>query len=177
MITTRKLVTSALLIAMAVVLTRLLGINVLTAKIGFGFVPIIVAAMTFGPAYAAIIYAIADVIGALLFPAGAFNPFFTLNAFLAGAVWGLILYRKVPASHWGTIGIAFVAALVNNIVFSLVTNTLLIHFFYDVRLISLIPTRLIQIAIMIPLQTIFISDTLEECYPLPEQVELHRALT
>ncbi len=157
MITTRKMVTSALLIAMAVVLTRLLGINVLTAKIGFGFVPVIVAAMTFGPAYAAIIYAIADIIGTLLFPAGAFNPFFTLNALLAGAVWGLILYRKAPASHWGTIGIAFIAALINNIVFSLAANTLLIHFFYDVRLLSLIPTRLIQVAIMLPLQTIFIA--------------------
>ncbi|NLL38724.1 MAG: folate family ECF transporter S component [Clostridiales bacterium] len=177
MITTRKLVTSALLIAMAVVLTRLLGINVLTAKIGFGFVPIIVAAMTFGPAYAAIIYAIADVIGALLFPAGAFNPFFTLNAFLAGAVWGLILYRKAPASHWGTIGIAFVAALVNNIVFSLVTNTLLIHFFYDVRLISLIPTRLIQIAIMIPLQTIFIAILWKNVIPYLSKWSSTRALT
>lgn len=162
---------------MSVVLTRLLGINVLTAKIGFGFVPIIVAAMTFGPVYAAIIYAISDVIGALLFPAGAFNPFFTLNALLAGAIWGLILYRKAPASQWATIGIAFVAALVNNIVFTIAANTLLIHFFYNVSLISLIPTRLIQAAIMIPVQTIFIAIIWKNVIPYLSRWSSAKALT
>jgi ECF transporter S component (folate family) len=146
-----------LLVALAVVLTRILGINVLTAKIGFGFIPIIIAAMCYGPIYAAIIYAMADVIGVLLFPAGAFNPFFTLTAALAGAVWGLILFRKAPASQWTTLGLSFLAALINNLVFSLAANSFLIHIFYDVALASLIPTRLIQIAIMIPLQTAFIA--------------------
>ncbi|NLO48083.1 MAG: folate family ECF transporter S component [Clostridiales bacterium] len=157
MITTKKLVTSALLVALTVVLTRILGINVLTAKIGFGFIPIIIAAMCYGPVFSAIVYALADIIGTFLFPAGAFNPFFTLTAALAGAVWGLILYRKAPASLGGTLAISFIAAFINNVLFSLTANSYLIHFYYNVALEALIPTRLIQIAIMIPLQTVFIA--------------------
>ncbi len=157
MISTKKICTSALLVAMSVVLTRILGINLLITKIGFGFVPIIIAAMWYGPVFTMIIGALADIIGALLFPAGAFNPFFTITAALAGAVWGLFLYRKAPASPWATLGISFVAALIHNVLFTLTANTLLIHFLYDAALGSLIPTRLIQAAIMIPVQTVFIA--------------------
>lgn len=178
MINTKKLVTSSVLIAMAVVLTRWLGINVLTLKIGFGFVPIIIAAMTLGPVYSAIIYALADVIGAILFPAGAFNPVFTLNAALAGAVWGLILYRKAPASKWSTIGIAFIAALANNIVFSLFANTITLHFFYDLDFMTLFLSRLTtQVSIMIPLQTIFIALLWKNVVPYLSQWNSNKVLT
>ena len=81
---------SAMLIAVEVVLNRFLSINTMGLKIGFSFVPIVIAAMLFGGVRAGIIYALADLIGALLFPIGPYFPGFTVSAFLMGLIYGLV---------------------------------------------------------------------------------------
>lgn len=178
MINAKKITISAILIAMAVVLTRVLAINVLIAKIGFGFVPIVVAALYLGPVYTGVIYAIADIVGTLMFPAGAYNPAFTISNFLNGLVYGAFLFpasplcqalrsfgdwlgRKLRLSETGgsaltELLLAFITGAVVSLIFSLAINTLLIHFFFRVRYEVLIPTRLIQVAILIPLHVAMI---------------------
>ena len=79
-ISTQQLVVSALLLALAVIFTRVLAVNQLLNKLGLGFAAIALCAMLYGPVWTAIVSALADLIGALAFPTGAYFPGFTLTA-------------------------------------------------------------------------------------------------
>lgn len=87
---------SAFLVAVSVVLTRFLspylaiaGANSL--RIGLGTVPIMIAGIVFGPVYGGVVGGAADLIGALLFPSGAYTPGFTLSAILQGVLPYLVV--------------------------------------------------------------------------------------
>ena len=123
--TLRQLTVSALLIALDVVFTRVLAINTPLMKIGLGFAAVAVSAMLYGPAWAALTAALGDLIGALLFPTGAYFPGFTLTAALTGLLFGLFLYRREKS--WLR---AFLAALTNCFLVTLVLNTLMIAVFF-----------------------------------------------
>lgn len=96
----RVLTFSALLVAMEVVLDRFLSLNNTMLKIGFSFVPVVIAAILYGPIVAALVYGLGDFIGAILFPIGPYFPGFTLSCALMGLVYGLCLYRG--SSEQGT---------------------------------------------------------------------------
>ena len=143
---TRLLTTLALLTALEVVLSRFLSINTWNLKIGFSFVPIVMAAMLFGPTTAATVAVVADVIGAILFPSGPFFPGFTLTAFLTGLMFGLFLREKqTPLRVAG-------AVLINQLVLGLLLNTFWISLLYGSAYIPLLFTRIGQCAILIPVQ-------------------------
>ncbi len=89
-----NLVCCALLIALQVVLSRWLSFQTWNLKIGFSFVPVVLAARLFGPVQAMLVYGIGDVVGTLLFPVGAYFPGFTVSAVLSGLIYGLFLYKK-----------------------------------------------------------------------------------
>ncbi|MGN1195470.1 MAG: folate family ECF transporter S component [Acutalibacteraceae bacterium] len=89
-----NLVCCALLIALQVVLSRFLSFQTWNLKIGFSFVPVVLAARLFGPVGAMLVYGIGDVIGTFMFPVGAYFPGFTLSAVLSGLIYGLFLYKK-----------------------------------------------------------------------------------
>lgn len=89
-----NLVCCALLIALQVVLSRFLSFQTWNLKIGFSFVPVVLAARLFGPVASMLVYGIGDVIGTFLFPVGAYFPGFTLSAVLSGLIYGLFLYKK-----------------------------------------------------------------------------------
>ena len=124
-ITLRQLTVSALLIALDVVFTRVLAINTPLMKIGLGFTAVAVSAMLYGPLWAALTAGLGDLIGALLFPTGAYFPGFTLTAALTGLIFGLFLYRR--EGKWLR---AFLAALTNSFFVTLALNTLLIAVFF-----------------------------------------------
>ena len=113
---TRRLVYMAILIAMQIVLTRFIYIPLSPAKrISFAYIPVVYAGLTMGPLAAALVNGIADLIGAFLFPQGAFFPGFTVTALVSGMIYGLFLHRKevkwyhivlsrllvVVICHWG----------------------------------------------------------------------------
>ena len=83
---------SAMLVALCVVLDRLSAMNEFI-KVGLGFVPVVIAAILYGPATSALVYGLADFIAANLFPKGAYFPGFTLSAILMGLIYGLFLYE------------------------------------------------------------------------------------
>lgn len=91
---TRPMVFIAILVAIEVVLTRFFAIETPIIRVGFGFVPIALSAIIFGPIIGGITAATADVLGMLLFPKGVYFPGFTLSAFLTGLTYGLFLYNK-----------------------------------------------------------------------------------
>ena len=145
--TTRLIAAVATLIAAEVVLSRFLSINTQTLKIGFGFVPIALCAALFGPYWAAAAGAAADFLGAALFPVGAFFPGFTLSAALSGMVYGLFLYRNP-----NTLKIC-AAVVVNCFAVGLLINTFWLSLLWGVAYGELLPLRLLQYAVMLPIQT------------------------
>jgi len=142
----RSIVIMALLIALQVILTRFLSFNQWNMRIGFGFVPVVMAAVMLGPISAALTGGIADFIGAILFPTGTYFPGFTLTAALMGLVFGLFLYKKQ------TFIFVIVSVAVNQLILSLLLNTFWISVLYGSPFFGLIPTRVIQSAINIPVQ-------------------------
>ncbi len=149
-ISTKNLTAMALLIALEIILSRFLSLSAWNTKIGFSFVPVVIAAILLGPVYAGIVGALADFVGALLFPIGAYFPGFTLTAFLTGMVYGLFLYKRQSLPR--ILG----AVAVNQFILSLLLNTLWISVLYGSPFGPLLVTRLVQSAILTVVQIVVI---------------------
>ncbi len=80
-----------MLIAVQIVLSRFLSIQTPIVKLGFGFVPVMFAGALYGAKGGALVGAVSDLLGALLFPTGAYFPGYTLTAALSGALYGFLL--------------------------------------------------------------------------------------
>lgn len=89
------LVCLALLIAMQVVLARFGTINLGITRFSLSFIPVVIAARSFGVLSSVAVYGLGDLVGAIAFPTtGAFNPCFTITAALSGLIFGLFLSKK-----------------------------------------------------------------------------------
>ncbi|MDY3080492.1 MAG: folate family ECF transporter S component [Oscillospiraceae bacterium] len=148
-ITTKMIIVSAMLIALDVIFSRILALNVLTVKVGLGFAAVAVSAMLYGPAWGALCAALGDLVGAIAFPTGAYFPGFTVTAAVAGFVFGLFLYKSRPGFKE-----CFLAALTNGLVVTLILNTLMIHFVFGPPLWPLFYTRLAEFGVMLVIQTL-----------------------
>lgn len=133
-------------IAIEIILSRFLSINAWNMKIGLNFIPIVLCAMLFGPIYAGIVAALADFLGATLFPIGAYFPGFTLTALITGIIFGLFLYKKQNA-------LCIICSVsINQLLLSLLLNTFWISLLYDAPFIELLISRIPQCAILFIIQ-------------------------
>ena len=148
----QQLTVSALLIALDVVFTRVLAINTPLVKGGLGFTAVVVSAMLYGPVWAMLTAALGDLVGALMFPTGAYYWGFTATAALTGLIFGLYLYRK--EGKWLR---AFLAALTNCFFVTLVLNTALIVYKFGASLQAMAASRIPQFFIMTAVQTAVIA--------------------
>ena len=151
----RMIVLLAMLTAMEVVLNRFLSINTPYLKIGFSFVPVVVAAILYGPLGGACVGALGDLIGAILFPNGPFFPGFTVTALLTGLVYGLFLYKKQTPLR------IVLAVAVNQLILSLFLNTLWLTILWmgtekAAPYLTILATRIGQCALLIPVQYLVI---------------------
>ena len=161
-INTQQLVTMALLVALDIVLSRFGSINLWNTRIGFGFVPIVVAGMLLGPFKAAVTAAVADVIGALLVPTGAFFPPLTVTAVLRGILYGIML-KYVPEYLARTmedpkkyqkawIGVCAATTLFDQLAFGLLLQSYWLSLLYGSPYTGMMVSRIPQIAILIPVE-------------------------
>lgn len=144
------LVRLALLVAVEVILSRFLSISTPINKIGFAFVPLALAGTLYGPWAGLGVGAVADLLGATLFPSGPYFPGFTLTTALKGLVFGLCLHNS-RAGNWRAITLA---VCINAIVFSLGLNTLWIHMLYGSPYHILLISRIVQELVVIPVQIV-----------------------
>ena len=151
-ITTRKLAISALLMTADIILTRLIAFNTPIMKIGLGFTAVALCEMIYGPWWAALVAALADLLGSLLFPTGAYFPGFTLTAACTGLLFGLLLYRKEPS--WQR---PILAAVLNCLLISYLANTAMICIITGNPYRIMLAARLVQLAVMLPLQAIVLT--------------------
>lgn len=138
------------LVAMEILLSRFLSISTWNLKIGFNFVPVALAAMLLGPIKAGIVWALADFLGATLFPIGPYFPGFTLTQFLMGVVFGLFLYKKQSPAR------ITAAVAINQLVLGLLLNTYWISKLYGSPFMPLLITRIWQTAVLVPVQLVMI---------------------
>ena len=149
-ISIQSIVVMATLVAMEIVLSRMLSYSVWDMKIGFAFLPVVIAAIVLGPVRAAIVAALADFLGAILFPIGAYFPGFTLTAALVGILYGLFLHKDQP--FWKIL----ISVSIHQLILSLLLNTYWISVLYDSPFTALLVTRLLQCAVMIPVELLVI---------------------
>lgn len=97
----RSICGAGMLTALNVVLDQFSVMLTPTLRIGLGFLPAGVCGWAYGPVMAGILCAVSDVLTFVIKPRGAFNPVWTLVAFIPGLIYGLVLYRK-PVSLWRT---------------------------------------------------------------------------
>ena len=91
--TVSTLAGAAALVALNIVITRFLSVTVGPVRIGFGFLPIAVGSMLYGPVVGTISALVADVLGAVIQGAG-YWPGFGLSTALYGLTYGLFLYGR-----------------------------------------------------------------------------------
>ena len=142
----KTLTLMALLTAVEIVLSRFLSISAWNTKIGFAFIPVVVAAMLLGPYRAGLVAALADFLGAILFPIGVYFPGFTLTAFFMGLIYGLFLYKEQSFLR------IVLAVAVHQLLLSLLLNTLWISVLYGSPYGPLLLTRLPQCGILAAVQ-------------------------
>ena len=120
-------------------------------KIGFNFLPIALIAMMYGPLYAGLGAATADLLGAVLFPIAAYFPGFTLTAFLTGSAFGLFLHN-----HERNLIRIGMAVLMVTVVLNLGLDTLWLQMITGNGYLALFPTRILKCVIMAPVQFVCI---------------------
>lgn len=134
-----------ILTALEIVLNRFLSIQAWNIKIGFSFLPIAAAGMLFGPLAGAVVAALGDFLGAILFPIGPYFPGFTLTAALTGLSFGLFLRHR--RSVLRTLAAVFV-----NMLLSFLLNSLWISILYTTPFSALLAVRAVQCAVLGPVQ-------------------------
>ena len=144
-ITTRALVTMALLSAISVVLARLIiPMPNVTTRFSIEAVPIILAGHLFGPLSGAIVGFVADFVGCL-FSGYGYNPVFSVSPILIGLCAGLLrplLYKRV--SYLRVLA-SFLPAVVLG---SMLWQSYWLSFFYGGRtFLGFLGVRSIQFAI------------------------------
>lgn len=155
---TQKLVITAFFIALEIILTRFCSINTDIIRIGFGFLPVAVIGILFGPLWAGAAYAVGDILGMMIFPTGSFFPGFTLTAFLTGTIYGIFLHRKTPSFKTIILPVLIICLGIN-----LFLDTLWLSILFGQGYLALFPARIIKCVVMIPVQLILIKLVWEKC--------------
>ena len=136
-----------ILVAMEIILARF-SIHTWNLKIGFSFIPVVVAAIFYGPVTAGLVGAIGDIMGYILFPVGAYFPGFTLTAFVTGMIFGFFLRKSQSVLN------VVLAVLCVQIFVSQFITTYWISFLYGSPYWALFATRIYQTAAMIAVEII-----------------------
>ena len=126
---------------MQVVLTRIFSINAWNIRIGFGFIPMLFAALYFGTWEAVTVASLADIIGSLALSSYPYFPGYTFSIALSAFIFSTIL-RKNKSS----LSILFAVA-VTQLICSLLLNSLWISINSGSALLPIMLTRLIQVGI------------------------------
>ena len=146
----RTLTMLALLVAMSIVFSRVLSISTGFVRFNLGSLPVLLAALMFGPGAGFAVGAVADMIGGVL--AGyAINPLITLGAGAIGLVAGLA-WQKLPGLRTGLrTGLRLqISVLLGHFVGSMVITSLALRIFYGYPWATLavrIPNALILAAV------------------------------
>ncbi len=146
----RTLVFSAVLIALNIVITRLLSVDIGAVRIGLGFIPIALGSMLYGAVPGAIIAVVADILGAILQGKGYWIGF-GLSAALMGITYGLFLYEKEKTYKAISACVIFQAIFIDALL-----GALWYRVFGGMPFFAALGMRAVDAAVMIPVKIILI---------------------
>lgn len=152
----KKIVLSAMFLALLLVLSRFLSIKTPLLVISFSFIPIMLSANILGPKYSAIIAGLGDLIGALLFPFGAYFPGYTLSQVLVGLIYGIFLHeteekQMKDRKYIAMLIISSVLALIGVGIF---ITGIWVHITAGKAYLAVLSARVVAQVVMLPIQVL-----------------------
>ncbi|MDO4333427.1 MAG: folate family ECF transporter S component [Eubacteriales bacterium] len=114
-------------------------------KIGFSGIPNEMVDFLFGPVVGCIFAAVMDVFKWMVHPTGAYFFGYTLNAFLAGLIYGSFLYKK-PIRIWRILAAKLLVAIIINVGLGTLWNSML----YGNAFWAILPARFIKNIVLWP---------------------------
>ena len=154
--TTKIMVTCALLVALQVILARFLSINTTFVVVNFSFLAVALAGILFGPLWGMAVGGVSDLVGASLFPFGAFFPGFTLTAALVGLVYGAFLHTKTGDLQGKSGWLRVVGASLSASLIRFVLNSVWLYIMYGAGLFGMLPARITETVCMVVAQLILL---------------------
>ena len=149
----KKIILVATLLAMLVVLSRFLSIKTPITKISFAFLPTMLCAFWLGPKWTLLLNVLGDLIGATLFPTGAFFVGYTVSTAVSALIYGCLLYHDFFKKKWLVFRAILATALVAVIV-NMGLNTLWSSLTVGQAFWPLLGTRIVKQLIMIPIHVV-----------------------
>ena len=138
----------AILIALNIVLTRLLSINIGPVRIGFNFLPIALGSILFGPWLGAVFALVADVLGQLL-TGGMPWLGFCINTALYGISYGLFFYKRGV-----TLYRLIVCAVLQAVIVDAILGSLWFYHYMGTPFMSALLMRGVDALCMVPVKVI-----------------------
>ncbi|ADL03746.1 folate family ECF transporter S component [Lacrimispora saccharolytica] len=139
---------TGMLVALSVVLSFFTIVISNVLQISFGFLPLAVGGMLFGPVVGGIMGILSDILGYFVHPNGPFFPGFTLNALLTGTLYGFFLYKK----HVTLKRVIFVSLTITLLV-NMMLNPLWLSIMYGNAFFVLVIGRIVKNLLMFPINT------------------------
>ncbi len=90
----KKIIITAIFLAMNIILSRFLSIKTPIIKISFAFIPTMLCATWLGVKWTVLLNVLGDIIGATLFPTGPYFVGYTISTLISALIYGLLLYKK-----------------------------------------------------------------------------------
>lgn len=156
--TNKKIILSAILLALLIILSRFLSIKTPIIKISFAFVPTMLCAVWLGPKWTVLINVLGDVIGATLFPTGPYFIGYTITTAVAGFIYGMLLYKKEPDSFSNKQFLLrlIIATTLVAVIANMGLNTLWSSITTGKAFFVLLSARIVKQLIMIPIHVVVI---------------------
>ena len=149
---TRNIAALGMLIAVTVVLSRFISIKTPFVTLSFGFLPVALAGMLWGPAAGALVGGMGDFIGATLFPTGPYYLGFTVTYALAGLLYGASLCR--PRVSRLRLWLTCTAV---NIAVYFALDSLWLYDIMGAGLFAMLGKRLLKNVVMIPVSALILA--------------------
>ncbi len=144
---TRRLVISAMLLAIATIMGFLkIPVNQFI-EFRFAYLPISCAGYLFGPAVGAAVGALSDILGYVVKPTGPYFPGFTLSSAISGIIYGLWLHKRKLTFPRALGAQATHAALI-----SFLLNPLWLCLLYGRGFLAVLAARAVKTLIMLPIE-------------------------
>lgn len=148
--TIRKITILGMLLAAQVVVGRFVSISLPVVNISFIFLPVAIAGILYGPVWCGISAVLGDYLIAMMGPYGYFPPM-AISALATGLLDGFFLHGK-PASTRRVVA----CVLVRSILVSIILQTFWLTMLTGKGYMVLLPTRILQNLITIPVQILCI---------------------
>ncbi|MCI5839868.1 MAG: folate family ECF transporter S component [Peptoniphilaceae bacterium] len=137
----KNLVYAAFLAAISVVLTRFFSIMLSESlRIGIGEIPLMISGILFGPAIGALTGLVADFVGVMINPQGAFFLGFTLSSIFSGLIPGIIFkYLNLKSNI-----LILISTIIECFFVHMILNSLWLSMMYGTSFIVLSASRTLK---------------------------------